>query len=186
MIRIAPNHMAAPIRKPGAKGAAGRRGGRLGGRRHAMRWFGHVRTRRIMLTGDRVPGPELSRLGIVGACVPADQLMPTAMALAAEIAAKSPVAVRLAKHALNTIEEYQLAMLALLAADTKLASARDKLAGKLVKACSGVPDAHEGGAGVRRATDSHSECPAPRCSEKHAAQRPPPRVDIVGPSPPVL
>jgi len=36
--------------------------------------------------------------------VPADKLMGTARALAAEIAAKSPVAIRLAKHAMNTIE----------------------------------------------------------------------------------
>ena len=82
--------------------------GLLGGGRHAMRLFGHSLTRRIMLTGYRVPGPELFRLGIVEACVPADQLMARAMALAAEIAAKSPIAVRLAKHALNTIEEMSL------------------------------------------------------------------------------
>ena len=82
--------------------------GLLGGGRHAMRLFGHSLTRRMMLTGYRVPGPELYRLGIVEACVAADQLMPSAMALAAEIAAKSPVAIRLAKHALNTIEEMSL------------------------------------------------------------------------------
>ena len=82
--------------------------GLLGGGRHTMRLFGHSLTRRMMLTGYRVPGPELYRLGIVEACVPADQLMAAATALAAEIAAKSPVAIRLAKHALNTIEEMSL------------------------------------------------------------------------------
>jgi len=82
--------------------------GLMGGARHAMRLFGHSRTRRMLLTGYRVPGPELYRLGVVEACVPADDLMDTAMALAAEIAAKSPVASRLAKHALNTIEEMSL------------------------------------------------------------------------------
>lgn len=82
--------------------------GLLGGGRHSMRLFGHSRTRRMMLTGYRVPGPELYRLGIVEACVPADKLPETAMAFAREIAAKSPIAVGLAKHALNTIEEMSL------------------------------------------------------------------------------
>lgn len=82
--------------------------GLLGGGRHAMRLFGHSRTRRMMLTGLRMDGAELYRLGVAEACVPAEDLMPTALALAAEIASKSPVAIRLAKHALNTIEEMSL------------------------------------------------------------------------------
>ena len=82
--------------------------GLLGGGRHAMRLFGHSLARRMMLTGYRVPGPELYRLGVVEACVPAVDLLATAMGLAAEIASKSPVATRLAKHALNTIEEMSL------------------------------------------------------------------------------
>ena len=82
--------------------------GLLGGGRHCMRLFGHSRTRRMMLTGYRVPGPELYRLGVVEDCVPIGQLMPTALELAREVASKSPVAVRLAKHALNTIEEMSL------------------------------------------------------------------------------
>lgn len=82
--------------------------GLLGGGRHAQRLFGHSRLRRMMLTGHRVYGPELYRLGIVEACVPADKLMAAAMEIASEIAAKSPIAIRLAKHALNTIEELSL------------------------------------------------------------------------------
>ena len=82
--------------------------GLLGGGRHAMRLFGHSKTRRMMLTGLRVEGQELYRLGIVEACVPADQLMGVALNIAREIAAKSPPATRLAKHALNTIEEMSL------------------------------------------------------------------------------
>lgn len=78
--------------------------GLLGGGRHAMRLFGHSRTRRMMFTGYRVPGPELLRLGVVEACVPLDQLMSVALGMAREIAGKSPVATRLAKHALNAIE----------------------------------------------------------------------------------
>jgi len=82
--------------------------GLMGGGRHAMRLFGHSRARRMMLTGYRVPGPELYRLGVVEACVPDDGLMDCAMGFAREIAAKSPVASRIAKHALNTIEEMSL------------------------------------------------------------------------------
>ncbi len=82
--------------------------GLMGGGAHAMRLFGHSRTRRMMLTGYRVPGPELYRLGVVEACVPGDRLMETAMDLARTIAAKSPLASVIAKHALNTIEEMTL------------------------------------------------------------------------------
>lgn len=82
--------------------------GLLGGGRHAQRLFGHSRLRRMMLTGMRVFGPELYRLGIVEACVSADELLPTSLALAREVAAKSPIAIKMAKHALNTIEELSL------------------------------------------------------------------------------
>lgn len=78
--------------------------GLLGGGRHAMRLFPHSKARRMMFTGQRLSGADLYRLGAVEECVPADQLMGTARALAAEIASKSPVAIRLAKHAMNTIE----------------------------------------------------------------------------------
>jgi len=82
--------------------------GLLGGGRHAMRLFGHSRVRRMMFTGLRVSGAELYRLGVVEACVPQAQLMDTALGLAREMASKSPIAMQLAKHALNTIEEMSL------------------------------------------------------------------------------
>ncbi|MBH81693.1 MAG: enoyl-CoA hydratase [Gammaproteobacteria bacterium] len=82
--------------------------GLLGGGRHAQRLFSHSRLRRMMLTGYRVFGPELYRLGVVEACVAPYALMDSAMALAREVAAKSPIAIRLAKHALNSIEEMSL------------------------------------------------------------------------------
>ena len=62
----------------------------------------------MMFTGYRVPAAELYRLGIVEAVVPPEELMESAMGFAREIAAKSPVAIGLAKHALNTIEEKSL------------------------------------------------------------------------------
>jgi enoyl-CoA hydratase/carnithine racemase len=76
----------------------------MGGGRHTMRLFGHSLTRRMMLTGYRVPGPELYRLGIVECSVPREQLMEEAMKMAAVIAAKSPIATKMAKQAAQTIE----------------------------------------------------------------------------------
>ena len=82
--------------------------GLLGGCRHAMRLFSHSRLRRMMLTGYRVPGAELYRLGIVEACTPPEALMETAMEIAATIASKSPLSTRMGKHTLNTIEDMSL------------------------------------------------------------------------------
>ena len=78
--------------------------GLLGGSRHLMHLFPSSKARRMFFTGLRVDGPELFRLGIVEECVKPDSLLETARALAVEIAAKSPLAIRLAKHSMNTIE----------------------------------------------------------------------------------
>ncbi len=82
--------------------------GLLGGGRHAMRLFGHSRLRRMALTGLRVDGQELYRLGIVEACTAPEALLPAAMEIAATIAAKSPVSTRMGKHTLNVIEDMSL------------------------------------------------------------------------------
>jgi enoyl-CoA hydratase/carnithine racemase len=82
--------------------------GLMGGCRHAMQLFGRSRVRRMMLTGDRVDGAELYRLGVVEACVPLADLMTQARAMARRIAAHSPLATGLAKQSLNTIEEMSL------------------------------------------------------------------------------
>ena len=58
----------------------------------------------MMLTGLRVYGPELYRLGVVEACVHDENLMDTALNIAREIKSKSPIAVQMAKHGLNQIE----------------------------------------------------------------------------------
>jgi enoyl-CoA hydratase/carnithine racemase len=82
--------------------------GLLGGGRHAMRLFSHSRLRRMMLTGYRVPGVELYRLGVVEACTAPEELMNVAMELAHTVASKSPVSTRMIKHTLNTIEDMSL------------------------------------------------------------------------------
>jgi len=78
--------------------------GLMGGVRHTMRLLPHSLTRRMVLSGYRVPAAELYRRGIIEACVPLEQLMPEAMKIATEIASKSPAALKLAKRAINTVE----------------------------------------------------------------------------------
>jgi enoyl-CoA hydratase/carnithine racemase len=82
--------------------------GLLGGCSHAMRLFSHSRLRRMALTGMRVNGAELYRLGVVEACVEHEQLMTTALEIARSIASKSPVSTRMGKHTLNVIESMSL------------------------------------------------------------------------------
>jgi enoyl-CoA hydratase len=79
--------------------------GLLGGASYAARLVGHVRARRMLLSGVRVPATELYRAGALDLCVTADEVLPRATEIAALIAAKSPIAVRLAKRSLNAIED---------------------------------------------------------------------------------
>ena len=64
--------------------------GLLGGCRHAMRLFSHSRLRRMALTGWRVGGAELYRLGVVEACTTPEELMPTAMEMARDDRQQEP------------------------------------------------------------------------------------------------
>jgi len=79
--------------------------GLLGGARRSMRLFGHSKVRRMMFTGRGVKSTELEKLGVVEQVVAPEQLLATAMEIALEIASKSPIAIKLAKQAVNTIEE---------------------------------------------------------------------------------
>lgn len=66
--------------------------------------FGRSYTRRMFFTGMRVSAAELYRRGVLDEVVPHDQLLPTAMAIAQEIASKSPVAIAYAKQAANMMD----------------------------------------------------------------------------------
>lgn len=79
--------------------------GMIGGGRHAMRAFPYSLVRRLVLTGDRITGPELYRRGLVEACVPPEELMAVALDMARKLASKSPVAMRYAKRALGVAEQ---------------------------------------------------------------------------------
>jgi enoyl-CoA hydratase len=78
--------------------------GLAGGVTFLQQIFSRSRSRRMFYTGMKVTGQELYRLGLVEACLPADQLMPFAMEIAREMASKSPIALRLAKEAARMTE----------------------------------------------------------------------------------
>ena len=82
--------------------------GLAGGVSHVRRFFGESDARLLIYTARRISGPELYRMGVVSACVPADALLATAQGIAAEIASKSPQAVRAAKRSFNVTEELPL------------------------------------------------------------------------------
>ena len=65
---------------------------------------GKSRLRRILFTGERISAQEMYRLGVIECCVPREALLDEAMKLARTIAAKSPMAMRLAKKACNVCE----------------------------------------------------------------------------------
>src|ERR1700687_2059967 len=62
--------------------------GLAGGVKFLQRHLTPSKARRLLLTGQRVPAAELYRLGVLEECEPAALLMPTALALARDIAAK--------------------------------------------------------------------------------------------------
>lgn len=82
--------------------------GLMGGASHTMRLFPHSLARRMILTGYRLPADEAYRRGIIEASLPLDELLPAAMAMANDIASKSPKAISLAKRAINTVENMPL------------------------------------------------------------------------------
>jgi enoyl-CoA hydratase len=78
--------------------------GLAGGVSFLQKHFSRSRARRMFFTGMKVSGEELYRLGLVEACLPPEELMPYVMGIAAEIASKSPIALRLAKEAARMTE----------------------------------------------------------------------------------
>lgn len=82
--------------------------GLAGGVSHVRRFFRESDARLLIYTARRMTGPELYRMGVVSACVPADALIDTARRIAQEIAAKSPLAVRAAKRSFNVTENMPL------------------------------------------------------------------------------
>jgi enoyl-CoA hydratase len=82
--------------------------GLMGGGMHASRILPHSLVRRMMVTGYRAPAAELYRRGVIEECLAQEELMPWVMDMARNIASKSPLATRLAKDSMKTIENMTL------------------------------------------------------------------------------
>jgi enoyl-CoA hydratase len=82
--------------------------GLAGGVKYLQRHLPPSKVRRLLLTGQRISARELYRLGVLEECVAPEDLMPQAMALAGEIASKSPMTVRLLKESFVAVENLSL------------------------------------------------------------------------------
>lgn len=72
------------------------------------RLIGLGRAKQLVLTGDIIDAPTALAWGLVNQVVPPDELMPAAQALAKRIMSRGPLAVRLAKQALNASSRVDL------------------------------------------------------------------------------
>jgi len=82
--------------------------GAMGGAAHLQRMFGVQKTRYLFFTGEMIGAQEALRLGAIERVVPHAQLRDVALEIAAKIAAKSSQMIRIAKEALNGIEDGNL------------------------------------------------------------------------------
>ncbi len=80
-----------------------------GGSQRLTRAVGKSKAMELVLSGRMMDAQEAERANLVSRVVPADQLLTEAVALAARIAALSPVAVAMAKQAVNRAFETTLA-----------------------------------------------------------------------------
>jgi len=79
-----------------------------GGTQRLTRTVGKSRAMEMILTGEPIDAREAHRLGLVARVVAAELLVEDALTLAATIATKSPLALRLAKEAINAAYEMSL------------------------------------------------------------------------------
>ncbi len=78
--------------------------GLAGGVAHVRRHFGESDARMMIYTARRVYGPEMLRMNVASVCTTPEDLLPTALSLAADIAKASPSAVRAAKKSFQMTE----------------------------------------------------------------------------------
>jgi enoyl-CoA hydratase len=79
-----------------------------GGTQRLTRAVGKYKAMEMVLTGKRIGAEEAKMLGLVSRVVPKESYLSEAKKLAAEIATKSPVAIKLAKMAVNKAFEMGL------------------------------------------------------------------------------
>ena len=79
-----------------------------GGTQRLARTIGKFRTMEMVLTGAQIPAQELVALGLVNRVVPKGEHLAEAVKLAKTVAAQAPIAVRLAKEAVQAAFETSL------------------------------------------------------------------------------
>ena len=79
-----------------------------GGTQRLTRAVGKSAAMEMILTGEPIDAREAHRLGLVARVVPNELVVEDALTLAAKIATKSPLALRLAKEAVNAAYEMSL------------------------------------------------------------------------------
>lgn len=82
--------------------------GAMGGGAHLQRLFPVQKVRYLFFTGEKIGAREAERYGFIERVVPREQLREAALEIAAKIAAKSAAMIRIAKEALNGIEDGNL------------------------------------------------------------------------------
>ena len=82
--------------------------GAMGGAAHLSRMFSVQKVRYLFFTGEMISAAEAYRLNAIERVVKREDLRAAAMEIAAKIAAKSPAMIRIAKEALNGIEDGNL------------------------------------------------------------------------------
>ena len=68
-----------------------------------VRLVGTARAKRVVIGGDRIEAPELTRWGVLDEQVPVADLMPRALAFAERYAKKSPIAAQMIKRSVNHV-----------------------------------------------------------------------------------
>lgn len=79
-----------------------------GGTQRLTRTFGKAKAMEMVLTGEWIDAATAERLGLVNKVVPVERMLPEAKALAAKIATKAPLSVKLAKQAVHKAYELPL------------------------------------------------------------------------------
>lgn len=82
--------------------------GAMGGGAHLQRLFPVQKVRFMFFTGEAVSAPDAMQYGFIERLVERSELAAAAREIAAKIAAKSPAMIRIAKEALNGVEDGNL------------------------------------------------------------------------------
>ena len=82
--------------------------GAMGGGAHLQRLFPVQKVRYLFFTGEKIGARDAERYGFIERIVPKAGLRDAALEIARKIAAKSPAMIRIAKEALNGIEDGNL------------------------------------------------------------------------------